>query len=198
VHGLLRLGSLMNLWRVVSPVVVVVVVVVLTRVVCIWQELRGRISVVIWRVEAGLNQLFAFSQGNHRLKFRSGERINVPRLRGDEDQGLRAGQRGKFVCLFHQTSLTPTERYLSPALVLDELDLNSSSPRATSLFLYLGLGFIGLWLEGFLSGLLHTAVIVLIFIIGLSVEVRVVCHQQRATVRRLCFHAGVILHADNR
>lgn len=147
-------------------------------------EIRRRVTVDarVRRVEARLDELLPLAQGDHRLQFGSSKRVDVTRLRSDEDERLSSGQRCQLVrlrnlenehlyCvsgggssyLLHESSLPPAEGDLPPALVLDELYLDpSSSGPAHFLLADLGLWLVGIGLAA-LAFLGSTSVIVLFF-----------------------------------
>ena len=50
-------------------------------------------------IETGLDEVLALRLGNERLELGSGEGIDKPSLRDDEQEDLRAGERRELVCL---------------------------------------------------------------------------------------------------
>jgi hypothetical protein len=86
-------------------------------------------------VEACLNEVFPFGLGDEGLELGRGESVNESCLRDDQEEDLGAGERGKLVCLFHDTCFPFGEGDMTSRFILNKFDLDLTP---SSLLLVLG------------------------------------------------------------
>lgn len=79
-------------------------------------------------VQASLDEVLAFGLSDKGLELGGGEGVNETGFRYNEEEDLRSGECRKLIRLLHYTGLTLREGDMSSGLVLDEFNLDFTSP----------------------------------------------------------------------